>query len=519
MIALETWLTSEISIDDLLDATAQRHPESPAIVFNDEYITFNELNRRVNRLAAHLRSCWTGQSPRVALILPNCPELIVGLFGTLRAGLTAMFIDPTLGLTATRNIIQSYNIACVLASEKKSVIIASNQNKTPGEVIVFGTTRDGDTGFRRIESADEDRAPAEGNQYSGDEVFRARKANEIALLVGTSGSSGAQKYVVLSHRNIVANVRSNIATLGRALSSPVLICLPLWHLQALTTQMITQIALGGTAVIMHDLFVPNTFLHHIERYRITSASLVPTQLAILAKFRHLAKFDLSSLKYLFIGGAPCMSKLLETAGVLFRGVALLQAYGLTECAPRVLVMPPDAEVSKLGSLGLPLDGVSIRVVNEEGNEVGTSMVGELWVKGENVAQGYLGEPDNMGWQTEDGWFKTGDLVHRDRDGFVYFEGRKKNIIISGGRNIYPEKVEACLMEHAGIREAMVVGIHHALLQEVAWAIIVPADKRLDAVEVRNFLRDRLALYELPKRMTFVDRLPRTTNHKLKRNNF
>jgi fatty-acyl-CoA synthase len=358
--------------------------------------------------------------------------------------------------------------------------------------------RGGEVGYRELVASFADGPPVAGRCHPED----------VYCLLYTSGTTGRPKGVLISHRQVAWNALNTVLNwqLSEADSSPVFT--PVYHAGGLGAFLLPILAAGGT-VVLHSGFDPAEVWRTIERERCTVVLGVPTIWKLLAEAPEFATVDLSGVRWLISGGAPLPRSTIDLYRE--RGVVLRQGYGSTEVGVNCFVMSDEDAWSKAGSIGRPLMFTRARLVDGEGREVADGEVGELQFAGPHVCLGYWNDPEATASALDrDGWFSTGDLARRDADGFYFIAGRRKDMFISGGVNVYPAEVENELLQHPGLRDAAVVGVPHPTWGEVGVAFVVPVGEgTIRPGELERFLAGRLARYKVPKEFIVVAELPRT----------
>lgn len=340
--------------------------------------------------------------------------------------------------------------------------------------------------------------------------------DDIAILLHTSGTTSKPKRVMLTHRNLINNIESNINSLQLTEKEITLIVLPMCFGYCNTAQFLTHLYLGATIVLMEGMFFPKSLFKVVESEKITNFTAVPSMLLMILEYKHFEKFNYSSLRTITFGGGPMPVNKLKTLIELMPTVGFVQTYGQTECSPRVTALLSEDSIRKIGSVGKPIPGVLVKVIAEDGKETNNNCIGEILVKGQNVMKGYYKFDDLNASVISDGWLHTGDLGYFDEDEYLYLTGRKKNIIISCGINIYPEEIEQIMLQYRGIKEVCVVGEDDEFKGEVPVAYIVKTEE-IAITELKEFCLENLAYYKVPARFIFIEQLPKTYNGKIKRN--
>lgn len=342
--------------------------------------------------------------------------------------------------------------------------------------------------------------------------------NSTSIMLHTSGTTSNPKRVMLTHDNLISNINSNIKSLNITETDKVLIALPMYFGYCNTSQFLTFLYLGASIVIMDSMFMPNVFLGLVQNEKITDFTGVPSMLLMLLKFKYKSKYDISSLNRICFGGGNMPLEKLKLLIKTFPTVGFIQTYGQTEASPRITALLPQDSLRKIGSVGKPIPNVQVRIVNENGIDVSKYETGEIIACGDNIMKGYYRRDTETSNVIKNGWLYTGDLAKFDDDGFIYLVGRKKNIIISGGINIYPEEVEELLMCHPLVDTAYVFGINHDILGEVPVAKVILNRNMKSSIEneLKNYCINNLAIYKVPFRIEIVEQIEKTNTGKTKR---
>jgi fatty-acyl-CoA synthase len=338
--------------------------------------------------------------------------------------------------------------------------------------------------------------------------------DQTCVIMYTSGTTGRPKGAMLSHANLTWNSVNVLVDIDLAGDEVTLVVAPLFHTAGLNMTCLPTLLKGGTVVLM-AAFDPAAVLAQIEGQRVTYMFGVPTMYEAMAANPAWPSTDLSSLRQVSCGGAPVPEHLITI--YLERGLAFSQGYGMTEAAPGVLYLDRTAAARKAGTAGVPHFFTDVRLVSSDGREVGVGEPGEVLVSGPNVFDGYWQRPDARETAFDHGWFRSGDIATVDDEGFVTIVDRLKDMIISGGENVYPAEVERVLAAHPAVQDCAVIGVPHPQWGEVPRAVVVlrPGMQAAEA-EITSFVRDRLAGYKTPSSVVFADSLPRTGSGKLQK---
>jgi long-chain acyl-CoA synthetase len=341
-----------------------------------------------------------------------------------------------------------------------------------------------------------------------------RDADDTAVILYTSGTTGKPKGAELTHANLRRNCTATAGKLAGFSERDVLLgALPLFHSFGQTCTMNSAVATGAT-VTMLPRFDPEKALEILERDRVTVFQGVPTMYNAMLHAASADSTDTSTLRLCMSGGAAMPAELMRAFEQKF-GCIILEGYGLSETSPVASFNHPDRE-RKPGSIGTPIEGVQMKVVDDDGNDVPQGEIGEIVIRGHNVMKGYWDRPEATSEAIMDeGWFHSGDMAKVDEDGYFFIVDRKKDLIIRGGYNIYPREVEEVLYEHPAVQEAAVVAVpDEALGEEVGAAIALKQGEQLDADELKSFVKERVAAYKYPRKIWFVEELPKGPTGKI-----
>ncbi|MET7372824.1 acyl-CoA synthetase [Micromonospora arida] len=484
-----------------------KSPDQIAIIHGDRSpMTYRQFADAADRISAVLRERGVGNGDSVAYLGENSPELLQVMFGAAQVGavfvpvntrLAAPEIGYVLADCAARVLIHDPDFAVPVAS-------AAATAQTP-HIIVNGAgsvDRPGLAHLTRVAVT-----PFTDHADTAHE--------DPAAIVYTSGTTGRAKGAVLTHGNLTWVALNCVVDYDVVSTDVALMISPLFHVASLGMGALPVILKGATMVIERG-FEPGRALAQIERHGVTMLSGVPTTYQLLADHPAWASTDLSTLTKLTCGGSAVPARILNAYEA--RGLSFSQGYGMTEAAPGATALPPTMTRVKQGSVGLPHFFTDVRITDAAGAVLPAGAVGEIEVAGPNVFPGYHGLPEATAEAfTADGWFRSGDLGHLDADGYLYISGRLKDMIISGGENIYPLELEQLLTEVDGVTSAAVIGVPDERWGEVPWAIVtVREGASVDTATVRARLDGRIARYKLPKNVVIVDELPRTASGKVRK---
>ncbi len=344
--------------------------------------------------------------------------------------------------------------------------------------------------------------------------------NDDAILLYTGGTTGRGKGVRLTHRNIVANALQLSMAMNVTADDSYLHVSPMFHSTDLKS---TALTLQGGGHAYLGEFSTSGVLDAIQRHRVTIASLVPTMIIRMLQDETFDGYDISSLRMVSYGTSPMAVEWIRRAMERFQGVGLQQCYGLTETSPILSILDVDdhrravetGDYSRIGSAGRALACVELRIADDDGNDVAPGEPGEILVRAPNVAKGYHNRPEENEAAFRGGWLHTADVGRLDDEGYLFVMDRKKEMVITGGENVYTSEVEAALYQHEGVHEAAVVGVPDEKYGEALFAVIVPAPGHtLSVDEIISHCRGRIGGYKIPRRMDFVEALPKSTMGKV-----
>jgi long-chain acyl-CoA synthetase len=479
-----------------LTASAEGLGEKTALKLDEVEMSYRALDTASARVAGLLAQRGVEPGDRVGLMLPNVPEFAVVYFGALRAGAVVVPINPLLKEREVAFYLSDSGARMVFAWHGFAEAAEAGA-RGPGAECVFVTPGE----FARL-LADADQLDS----------LADRAADDTAVILYTSGTTGTPKGAELTHSNLSSNVAAVTALHSFGENDVVLGALPLFHSFGQTCSMNAAVASGATLSLI-PRFDAERALAIITRDRVTVFQGVPTMYSALLHHPRRDEFDTSTLRECVSGGASLPAEVLRGFEQEF-GCKLLEGYGLSETSPVASSNRPDRQ-RRPGSVGVPIEGVQMLIVGEDGEEVPIGSRGEIVIRGPNVMKGYWGRPDATAEVIRDGWFHSGDIGVMDEDGYFFIVDRLKDMIIRGGYNVYPREIEEVLYEHPAVREVAVVGVPHPELgEEVAAAVALKDGAAADEAELREFVKARVAPYKYPRRISFFTDLPKGPSGKI-----
>jgi len=480
-----------------LALSAETCPDRIAVRQDGVALTYAELDERSATVAAWLAAQGVAAGDRVGLMLPNVAEFAVIYYGVLRAGAVVVPINP---------LLRGREVEHYLSDSGARLIFAWDSAEG-------GTEAAAATGARLVPVS------TTGSEFDTAvplATVTARQKDDTAVILYTSGTTGTPKGAELTHENLRRNaVVSAAGPLGLGAGDVVLGCLPLFHSFGQTCALNAAITSGATVSLV-PRFDPREVLELIERDGVTVFAGVPTMYVALAALAdslgEAARAKAATLVTCISGGAALPVEVLHGFEAAY-GCEILEGYGLSETSPVACFNQRGNR--KEGSIGVPVEGVSMKVIDPSGNNVAIGTVGEIAIKGHNIMKGYWQRPDATETAIVDGWFRSGDLGRQDEDGFFYIVDRKKDMIIRGGFNVYPREIEEVLYEHPLVIEAAVIGIPHPTHgEEVAAVVALAAESDVTATDIRDWVKTRVAPYKYPRHVWIVDTLPKGPTGKI-----
>jgi acyl-CoA synthetase (AMP-forming)/AMP-acid ligase II len=494
-----------VRISDVLAFSAARIPDSVALRFEGESWTYAQLDDKVRRLARGL-AAHAAPGDRVAMLTENNPEYVMAYYGVPLAGMALVFVNYRLTPREVE-LNLSDSTPSVLITETKYLETARAAMATVPSIttlVVVDGEPDGALPFHALLDGLEPGQP------------ELPEETAPAWLIYTSGTTGRAKGAVLTHRNVTAAVL-NSAVSWEHDEEPGVSLQP-WPLCHIAGYGVLVAHVHGDAVVVLRRYDPEGFLAAVQETRATSTSVAPTMLAMLLRHPSFASYDTSSITRIGYGSAPMPAAVLREAMTAFPNAKFQTGFGMTELAGNVMVHGSAAHVAAaqgrtelLTSVGKPMFLSAVRVVNERDEDTGPDEVGELVIRGDQVCAGYWNRPEATAEAFRGGWFHSGDLARRDAEGYTSIVDRKKDMILTGGENVYSREVEEVLHQHPAVAAAAVVGEPDEVWGELVVAVVEPrAGQEPTAEDIRGFCKDHLAGYKCPRKVLLVPELPRNT---------
>jgi len=491
----------KMNIGGFLTRRAQLSPESEALVLGDTRLTYDQMNRRCNRFVHAMEKLGIGHGDRVAILALNEPEYFDLYFGLGKIGAIMVPLNHRLAGPEIEYIINDCQArVLIFTGDFVPVVDAVRENIACEHLI--GIMEDPPAYAKSYKSLTKEAAEQEPEIVCGDE--------DTLTILYTSGTTGQPKGAELTHNSYFGTSVTLKATFGE-IGDVLLMPLPLFHIGALAP--VPMCVHFGMKMVFQQAFEPNNFLELLEREKITWFGSVPQILMLLRQIPGYEKYDWRSVKMALVYAAPVPVTLIKAYAEA--GIEVRQLYGLTECTGPATVIDGKNAIKKAGSCGLPFFHNEMRLVDMKGNDVAPGELGEVLIGGTNLMKRYWNRADATAETIKDGWLYTGDIGKMDADGFLYIMDRKKDLIISGGENIYPAEIEDILLGHLKIADVGVIGFPDEKWGESIKAVVaLKPDENLTEAGLLDWCQGKIGRFKIPKKVVFTDQIPRTPTGKI-----
>lgn len=483
------------------------YPEHEAMVYNEKRFSYSQLIAQVNQFANGLKKFGVQQGDRVLIALGNCPEFVISFFAILQIKGVVIPVNPQYAIAEVEKIAKDALPVAVITDTSTAPTFIRLREKIalPANIIVIrsGPAAPALHSFEQILNSGE-------TSFTFDQPY---EEDEVIELLYTHGITGTLKGAMLTNRNLYSNAAIFAELCRITPQDRALLVSRAYHAPAQTCAMNAPFMAGATVVI-HDIWTtPEAFLRTVEEERITFFFGTPPMYKMLLDYPGLEQFNTSSLRVAYTAAAPLPPEVFQAFEERF-GIRITEGYGLTETSPLICSNPVDG-TQKAGSVGRVIPGVKVKIVDYEDQEVPAGQVGEIVISGPNVMKGYYNREEETRWVMRNGWFHTEDLAYIDHEGYIYIVDRKKDLIIRGGLNVHPREVEDVLYTHPSVFEVAVLGMPDPVWGEEVVAFIHPREgSRVETKELQEYCKDKLAKYKIPRRIHFVNELPKTSSGKL-----
>ncbi|MBU2540618.1 MAG: long-chain fatty acid--CoA ligase [Candidatus Omnitrophica bacterium] len=493
---------------ELLKETAQKYPKNKAVIYKNKAIRYRQLVSEVVRLGLRLSRLNIRRGDRVGILLGNCSDFVISYFAILNREATVVPLNHFLKPEELKRILEDCNLRFLITNSKfsKTVEFLRREASSLEDVLFVDADITQILSFLKM--------PLKNFGFAG--LKSIAKRPDVAVILYTSGTTGQPKGAMLTHGNLLFDVFACAEAIEVKQSDNFICMLPLFHSFPSTVCMLLPLAKGGTMTILEGVRPFSKVIEAILRHRVTAFVSVPAVYNVLVHMRILKILTLpfiSPLRLCISGAAALPADTLNKFQEKFR-VPLLEGYGLTETSP-VVSLNSLRGVRVSGSIGKPLEGVEVKIIDEQGRPVSIGEVGELVVKGGNVMKGYFNRQEETEEALRDGWLHTGDLAKIDDKGFIYIVDRKKDMINVRGLKVYPREVEEIFFRHPAVKEVAVVGLKDEHHGEIPKAFLVLKERRkVTEQEFLRYLRKNIASYKVPRSIEFRDSLPKTSSGKV-----
>ena len=522
----------EVCLPDILKRTARKFPNKHALLFEGYKLTYQALDEMVNRFAAALKSFGIQKGDSVAILLPNIIPCVAAYFAILRIGgiavmnnplysdreLEHQFNDSGAGILVTLDLLGNRMIDLRSKTQVRQIIYTSIGDYLPfPKNLLFPLVA-------KKKNLAADVKPAE-NVYKWKDILARNVTpppavelsfDDVAMYQYTGGTTGISKGVMLTHGNLSKQVQQIAAWFPAFGSDEIMLgALPFFHVFGLTTAMNLAVYMGWGDILVPKP-QPEPLIRAIQKFRPTFAPLVPTMYIGILNHPYIDKIDLTSIKGCFSGSAPLPVEVLRDFENK-TGAVIVEGYGLTESSPVTHVNPFAGGKRKVGSIGIPIPDTECRIVdlNDGVSDLPVGESGELLVKGPQVMKGYWNKTGETAATLTDGWLHTGDIAKMDEEGYFYIVDRKKDMILSGGLNVYPRDIEEVFYEHPKVQEAAAIGIPHPTRGESVKVFVTLKEGRsATSEELIEYCKGKIATFKLPTEIEFRNELPKTNVGKI-----
>jgi long-chain acyl-CoA synthetase len=497
-------------IPDLINKGEPKTLRKVALIYEGEKISYQGLKEKGDRLARAMINLGVKRGDKVGILLRNSPEFVISLFGIIKAGAIAVPLNFMLKEEELKLILEEVEAKIVISCQEYLPMLERLRLRIDCLETIILTDSKEEINFYDLLSKDYENI-----------TFPVLNENDIAVIIYTSGTTGKPKGVMLCHKNFISNIKSCLKAMSFSSNERVICLLPLFHSFSITVCLLLPFYISSTVILISSLTPFRNVVNQIIKTRVTIFIAIPPIYRVLCDIKipwflklPVVRKLILPIKVCISGAAPLPVKVLDMFQKKFR-VPLLEGYGLTETSPVISLNP--LQKPKPGSVGLPLPGVKVKIVNEKGEPLPPGKEGELIVKGANVMAGYYKKEEATQEVIKEDWLYTGDIAKLDEEGYIYIIDRKKDIIIVRGLNVSPREIEEVIYQHPKIKEACVVGVPDESRGEVPKAfVVVKEGETLTPEELLEFLKPRLANYKIPRYIEFRSELPKSPSGKILR---
>jgi len=489
---------------DLLKRSAAKYPDKVAVKDDVCEMTYTQLLSNVEQLSNFLKSAGCGPGVKVAIVLPNSAAYFASFFAISSAGATIVPMSSKMTAYEAAGFIKRADVSLVITEISFAGKLAE-QLVDKEQISIVTVEQDADCALK-IETFASG-YPKVDNDNS-----------DVALMVYTSGTTGQSKIVMLTDDQLISNMFIYRSVTDFDQPNIVYCSLLLRHIYCICAQVLTHISCGDTFIAKDRPFFIKDFFKAVESRKVTITAFVPYMAILMAEYPDPDQFDISSLKYITLSGAKTPKLIYRKLTKTFSHIKFINTYGMSEAGSRISIAAPEPGEFPAESVGRPIPSVKVRITDENRKVLSAEHTGEVEVKGSGVFKGYFNQPQLTKETIVDGWMRTGDLGRLDAQGNLYLAGRKKEMILCGGENIFPAEIEEAILENDFVRETAVIGIPDERLEEVPCAFVISRDDSCSEADIINSCRKRLSSFKVPRRVFFTDKLPKLGTSKIDKRN-
>lgn len=493
-----------MNIVSLFEGTVRKYPDKAMLRHAGQTYTYAQIDDLSRRGATVLARHGIEAGDRMAVMSFNTPGFVIAILAAWRLGASVVPVNHKMQAPEVDYILRHARVKLAIVDGALSPVLRSLT--VPVTLLATDSDLPGHASFDALlDGAERHDGPPPGE-------------DGLAEILYTSGTTGRPKGCLLSHRSACMAALTTALALSMTRDERTLMAMPLWHSSPLNNWMLGTLYVGGTLVLLRE-YAPHAFLQTVQDEKVTLYFGAPVSYLLpLQQDIDVADFDLGSVRAWVYGGGPIGADTAKKLAASYRSERFYQVFGMTETGPSGSVLYPEEQIAKAGSIGrVATPGVDMRIVCEDGCDARPGQVGEIWLRADSLMQGYLDDPKATAEAIVDGWYRSGDLARIDADGFVFIVDRLKDMIVTGGENVYSKEVEDVLLAHPDVTDVAVVGRAHPEWGETVVAFVVPrGGAAVDGEVLRSFLASRLAKYKIPREFVFSDVLPRTQTGKLKK---
>lgn len=485
---------------DLLKLSSTKYPSRIAIKDDNNETTYAQLLSNVERLSSYLKSAGCGLGVKIAIALPNHEAYFISFFAISSAQATIVAMSSKMTAYEVADFLKRADVSMAITNKNFAYKLADQLNNK-NKIAILTIEQNPDSTFQ-IET------------FISAPVQTDAENSDVALMVYTSGTTGQSKIVMLTDDQLISNMLSYRAVMNFDEHNIVYCSLLLHHIYCICAQLLTHISLSHTFIVTNTPFFIKDFFKAVQKHQVTITAFVPYLATLMAEYPDHNQFDITSLKYITISGSKTPKLVYQKLTKTFSHIKFINTYGMSEAGSRISIAGPDPTQFPIESVGRAIPKVQIRITNENKKPLPANCIGEVEVKGIGIFKGYYNQPQLTKETIVKGWMKTGDLGKLDTLNNLFLVGRKKEMILCGGENIFPAEIEETILENPSVREAAVIALPDDRLEEAPYAFVVIKLNPVSQADIINFCRKRLSSFKVPRNVFFIDELPKLGSSKI-----